>query len=205
MATALTVTHSLRQHPLPGIDEARLRSLADEGLTSLEDLVSAGATELARITGFGLDTSRALVRVAQGALASVDPNFVEFVPPHTEAASKRLARGLRGARDIEMVRSLAQSLRTRFGRRPSRPSWQKSHKRALKQLQRLIVALEDLQRDVLTDGLSRTALHHLREQLAPLEEHLSHSISARPRKREFKRAAKRAKAARRLFSGRTSE
>lgn len=194
---AISLSHALQDNPLPGIDDARLSQLADAGLTSLEDVVAAGPGELARITGFSLDTSRALVRVAQGALAAVDPTLLEFVPPLEEAASKRLARGLKAARDIEALRSHARTLRDRIGRRPSRPQWRKSHKKARRQLQRLMTRLEGLQRDVLTDGLSRTGLQHLRGELEPISEEVQLQLAARPRKRLFKRIAKRAKGYRR--------
>lgn len=194
------MAHALADNPLPGLDDARLQYLADAGVTSLEDVVAAGPSELARLTGFGLDTSRALVRVAQGALAAVDPTLVEFVPLHEEAASKRLARGLKGARDIENLRSLARGLRNHLGKRPSRATWRKSHKRARKQLVRLMDALEGLQRDVLTDGLSRGSLVHLRERLGPLEKELRRAAGLRLRKRTFKRVAKVAKQARHELS-----
>lgn len=193
------MSHALREHPLPGIDTTRLQRLADAGLVSLEDVVAAGPSELARITGFSLDTSTALVRVAQGALAAVDPSLVEFVPRHAEAASKRLARGLKGARDIEAVRSQARNMRDSIGRRPARPGWRKWHKRARKQLQRLLTRLEELQRDVLTDGLSRAALAHLRAELSPLEQELRDAAAVRMRKRVYRQIAKSAKAARRRF------
>ena len=155
--------------------------------------------ELARVTGFDLDTARALVRVAQGALAQVDADILEFVPLESEPASKRLARGLRGARDIERVRSQVRKVRAHLGRRPTKLRWRTSHKRARKQLGRLMGTLEQLQREVLSEGLSRSALAHLRGQLDPLQGEVERAIEERPRKRLFKRLRRMAKRSRQSF------
>ena len=195
------MSHALTEHPLPGLDETRLERLAIAGLRSLEDVVSAGPAELARVTGFDLDTARALVRVAQGALADVDPSIIEFVPSATEPASKRLARGLRGARDIEHVRSLVRKARGHVGRRPPRPGWKKVHKRVRKQLRKLMGTLEDLQREVLSDGLSRTGLHHLQRELAPIQAEVDSILGEAVRKRRLQRLAKAAKRVRRELEG----
>ena len=189
------MAHALTENRLPGLDEQRLARLAGAGLSSLEDVVDAGPCELARVTGFDLDTARALVRVAEGMVMEMAP-VIELASVHPEPPARRLARGLRGARDIEQVRSGVRKVRAHLGRRAARARWRKSHKKARKQLSRLMDALEALQREVLSDGLSRAALLHLQNQLRPISNQVERSLEKPLRKRLFKRLSRHAKRAR---------
>ncbi len=193
------MAHALDENHLPGIDGVRLERLVEAGVCSLEDVVAAGPADLARLSGFDLDTARALVRVAEGVLVRAHPDVIAFTPEGSEPTSKRLVRGLKGARDIEVVRSQVRKVESHVGKRPLKPEWRKPHRRARKQLGRLLTTLERLQRDVLSEGLSRAGLAHLRHQLGPLQAELEQALDERPKKGLFKRIRKVAKHSRHAF------
>ena len=191
--------HSLQQHPLPGIDAARMERLASAGLASLEDVVSAGPERLASLTGFDEKTCVALVRLAQSSLVRSTPGVIAFHAPSPEGPMERLARGLEAARGLERVLSLVRKSRSHVGRAAPKAKWEKPHRRARKQLQRLAVVLEVIQQELLSEGLSEGSHQHLVEMLSPLDASLRSVLDAPVNRRNLKRAARIAKRARKAI------
>lgn len=193
--------HALAEHPLPGLDAVRLQRLEVGGIDSLEALVDAGPERLAELTGFDLKTSEALVRVAEGALARVLPGVIEFVPRDAEAPTRRLARGLEAAREVERWLSVVRAARDHIGREPAKVRWSGEHATARRQLKKLQRCLTDLQRGILSDGLSPRGDRHLREQLQGLAS-LQQALGEAPRGRVYKAVARGAKRTRHALARR---
>ncbi len=191
--------HALHEHPLPGMDEARLSVLEQAGLSSLEDVVDAGPERLSTITGFDLKTCRALVRVAESALVRAHPDVIELLPQQTEAPARRLARGLKAARRIERAISLVRKARSHVGHAPEKKSWRRSHRRARRQLKRLLANLEVVQQAVLSDGLTEFGYDQLKHDLGPLEVAIQGALESRVRKRTYKRLSRIARHTRTLL------
>jgi hypothetical protein len=179
----------LTEHLIPGIDRQRLQRLIDAGLSSVEDLVHAGPERLAEVTGFELATCRALVRVARSAMASSGPGgaVVELAQSRNEPGSVRLARGLSAARTIEEAVSVVRKARTHAGKRPQKASWARTHRRARRQLRKLLARLQQIQRSVLSDGLSETAHDHLSGEVDALQRAVA-PILDRPIRKKVLRA-----------------
>jgi hypothetical protein len=192
--------HALADHPLPGIDAARLALLQEADIDSLEAVVDAGPEKLARLTGFDEKTCVALVRVAQSALVRNLPGVLEFVPKSAEAPMERLARGLEGARLVERVLGMVRTARSHLGKRPRKASMAKAHKKARRQLKRLGVVLAALQQDILSDGLSDKGIQHLRKQLSPLDASLRSILDQPVRAETLSRTKTVAKRARKELS-----
>ncbi len=190
------VRHALVDHPLPGIDGSRLRKLEKAGVDSLEAVVDIGPERLADLTGFDLKTSQALIRVAQSALARSLPGVIEFVPPNAEPPTARLARGLEAARELERWLGLARAARSQVGKEPPKAKWGEAHSKARRQLKKLTRTLEELQQDVLADGLSARGFRHLRTQLASLKG-LRAELDAPAGRKVYLRISKGAKKVRR--------
>lgn len=195
------MVHALADHPLPGIDARRMKRMKAAGLDSLEAVVEAGPERLAEVTGFDAKTCRALVQVAASALARHDPDVIAFEPKRDEPASERLARGLKAARRIERALSLARKARSEAGRRPERDEWVKAHRKARKQLRKLLEALQSLQQDVLSNGLSQAGYEHLKLELQQLEAGLHAALDAPADRRTFKRLARSARDTRHALRG----
>jgi hypothetical protein len=192
------VSHALVDHPLPGLDAARLARLTEGGVTSLEDVVKAGPEHLSNLTGFDLKTCRALVRVAQSAMKAPTDGVIELVPRRSEPPTARLVRGLEAARRIEDITGQVRKARSRAGKKPRKPSHAEAHRRARRQLKKLGATLGEVQRMVLSEGLSAPAREHLADQLEPLETSLTSLLDESPfKKRHLRRLARVSKRARR--------
>ncbi|MEZ4239559.1 MAG: helix-hairpin-helix domain-containing protein [Myxococcota bacterium] len=181
------MAHALTEHSLPGLDPERLQSLVNAGVSSLEDVIDVGPGRLASLTGFDTKTCRALIRVAEAALARHDPAVIPFVPATDEPGSVRLARGLKSARRIERVMSVVRKARAHAGRRRDQKRWRKTHRRARRALKSLLATLEVLQQSVLSEGLSQVGHDHLDVELRALEARLSPMLDLPMRKRTLKR------------------
>jgi sugar phosphate isomerase/epimerase len=199
------VTHLLSENPLPGIDPRRLRKLADAGLDSLESLVEAGLERVADVTGFDRKTSRALVRVAQAALSRHDRDVIEFSPAQDEPSSERLGRGLDAARRVERAVSIVRKARSHTRRHPAKPSWARAHRKARKQLRKLLDELARIQRSVLSDGLTHVSNRHLKDVLQRMEESLAIPLEQDLRKRSLRRFSKTARRTRGELAPATGE
>lgn len=193
--------HALTDHPLPGIDVRRLKRMKAAGLESLEAVVEAGPERLAEVTGFDAKTCRALVQVAASALARHDPDVIAFEPRRDEPASERLGRGLKAARRIERALSLTRKVRSDLGKKPSREDARKAHRKARKQLRKLAEAMESLQQDVLSNGLTQRAYDHLKLELQQLESSLHAATDPPPDRRGYKRLARAARDTRHALRG----
>jgi hypothetical protein len=190
-----SVRHALVDHPLPGIDASRRRKLEKAGVDCLEAVVEIGHERLAELTGFDEKTSLALLRVAQSALARTLPGVIEFVPPNSEPPTARLARGLEAARELERWLGLVRAVRSHVGKQPAKAKWAEEHHEARRQLKKLRRVLEELQQDVLADGLSSRGFRHLKAQLAPVQD--LRALTERPVKRRvYTKLAARARSAR---------
>jgi hypothetical protein len=155
--------------------------------------VEAGVERVARVTGFDVKTTTALVRVAEAALTRQENDVIVLQPGRDEPASERLGRGLKAARHVERAVSLVRKARSHARRRPRKAAWQKAHRRARKQLKRLLDTFADLQQQVLSDGLSHASYEHLKTVLGRLEDSLSVPLQQDIRKRSLKRLARTAK------------
>ena len=194
-----TVRHTLEHHPLPGLDAARLKRLAEGGVDTLETVVDAGPERLSALTGFDEKTCVALVRVAQSALVRSLPGVLEFAAPSSESPIERLSRGLEAARVVERVLSLVRKARSHVGRRPEKKRWAESHAKARKQLRKLSSKLESVQQEILSDGLSEHGLRYLRQLLSPLDASLRSLLDDDVRGSTLKRTARVACRARRAI------
>ena len=96
--------------------------------------------------------------------------------------------------------SLVRKARSHAGRKPRKDSWEKSHRRARKQLRLLLDTFATLQQQVLSDGLSQKSYEHLKQVLSRLEESLSVPLEQEIRKRSLKRFARTAKRTRHEFA-----
>jgi predicted RecB family nuclease len=194
------VVHLLSEHPLPGIDPRRQRRLAEAGLDSIEALVEAGVERVAKVTGFDRKTTSALVRVAEAALSKDSGNgVITFQPSNDEPASERLGRGLKAARHVERAVSLVRKADSHAQPEPKKESWAEAHRKAKKQLQKLLETFAGLQQQVLSDGLSHTSYEHLKTVLGRLEDSLSVPLEEPIRKRSLERFARTAKRTRKEF------
>jgi hypothetical protein len=187
------VVHLLSEHPLPGIDPRRQRRLAEAGLDSIESLVEAGIERVAKVTGFDVKTTTALVRVAEAALTREENGVIVLQPNRDEPASERLGRGLKAARHVERAVSMVRKARSHARPKPRKAAWQKVHERARSQLKRLLDTFADLQQQVLSDGLSHASYEHLKTVLSRLEDSLSVPLDQDLRKRSLQRMARTAK------------
>lgn len=194
------MAHALTEHSLPGIDPERLKQLSEAGVSSLEDVVDVGPDRLSALTGFDTKTCRALIRVAQAALARQDPAIIPFAPVVDEPGSARLARGLKAARRVERVMSVVRKARSHAKRAPEHRRPRRWHRRARRQLRKLLGALEMLQQSVLSDGLSQLGHDHLDVELRALENRLQPMIDAPIRKRTLKRLYQIARSTRRALA-----
>ena len=199
------MVHLLSEHPLPGIDPRRQRRLAEAGLDSIEALVEAGVERVARVTGFDVKTTTALVRVAEAALTRQESDVIVLQPNRDEPASERLGRGLKAARHVERAVSMVRKARSHARPKPRKTAWQKIHRRARKQLKKLLGTFADLQQQVLSDGLSHASYEHLKTVLGRLEDSLSIPLQQDLRKRTLKRMARTAKRTRLELEPRSTE
>lgn len=202
------MSHVLTHHSLPGIDPRRLKELSAAGLESLEDVVDAGPQRLAELTGFDLKTCRALITVASAALVQQDPYVIELAAVRDEPASVRLARGLQAARRVERALSVVRKARShtapRAGRRAPRTGWARAHKKARKQLRKLLDRLEMLQQSVLSEGLSQISHDHLTGELDTLEASLQVILDQPVRKPALKRVRRLARTTRHALDARNA-
>jgi Helix-hairpin-helix domain len=194
--------HGLTEHPLPGVDPEGVRRLTDAGYVSIEDLASASPHTLADRTGFDLKSCRALVRVAKAVLSRPQPpeGVIALAPPRDEPASVRLTRGLTAARNVERAVSSVRKAKAHAGKRPRKASWAAVHSKARRQLRRLLERLQELQQNVLSEGLSAASNEHLATELEGLERELAAIVEAPVRKQALKRLRRAARRVRRALA-----
>lgn len=191
--------HALADHPLPGIDAARLATLRRAGIDSLEAVVDAGPEQLETLTGFDAKTCVALVRVAQSMLVRAMPGVIAFHRPSVEAPIERLARGLEAARLVERVLGLVRKARSHLGKHPRKQKWAVAHRKARRQLKRLGAVLANVQQEILSDGLSERGIQHLRRELSPLDSSLRSLLEEPVKGAMLERTRRVAKQARQGF------
>lgn len=199
------MAHVLTDHPLPGIDPRRLKRLSAAGLDSLEAVVFAGPERLMELTGFDLKTCRALIVVAEASLSQHDPDILHFSATRDEPASVRLTRGLRAARLVEEALSMVRKARSHAGRRPIRSDWKRPHRRARKQLRKLLDRLEVLQQSVLSEGLSEVGQDYLTGELEALESALRAILDQPVRKKTLTRVRRLARTTRSALDARNTD
>lgn len=111
--------------------------------------------------------------------------------------------GLKAARRVEESLGLVRRARTHVGRRPptDAETVRKHHRRARKQLTKLLTVLEMLQRRFLERGSSNEQFDQLEDALNPLDSVLQATMASESRTRVFKRVRKAAKLARHTIDG----
>ncbi|MEQ1572423.1 MAG: hypothetical protein ABMA64_42780 [Myxococcota bacterium] len=174
--------HPLTGQTYPNLDPDHLRRLLDAGFDTVESVIDAGPTRLSRASGLDIRACRVLVRGARAVLSGeAEPSV----------------HGLAGAREVERSLSLLRKARAHVGRLPSREAWAEAHARARRQLRKLILALEGLQRSVLAEGATDAGRQHLTDTLGDLDRQLGPLLAVPVRKRTLRELRKVARAARR--------
>lgn len=187
-------THSLEPNMLPGLTEDLLQALRQEGFHSVEALARATPERLAPIVAADLAD-----QLIGAACERVMPPVViplERTPP----SSDQLTRGLDAARAIENTAGLTRKARSHSGKTPPRKlEW--THRRARRQLKKLVRALEGLQREVLTLGLTEVRAEALLVRLTEVDSLLQDFLAAPMDKRALQLVRRVAKHARKDLAG----
>ncbi len=113
-----------------------------------------------------------------------------------DTGPKARSRGLQAARRLEESLGLVRRARTHLGRRPPSEVARKHHRRARRQLAKLIDVLTALQHEVLEQGVTSRRLERVSGVLHPLDEVLKSTRVGESRTRAFKRVRRAARQAR---------
>lgn len=103
---------------------------------------------------------------------------VEPRPALPDPVRADFERAMSVVRELEVVADLAREVRRHLKRRPHR----KTRARARRQLQRLRVVLDTLQRRLLAEGLSERGQHRINRELQPVQLQLEATLVHDPTK-----------------------
>lgn len=213
------MSHPLDAHALPGIGTLRRSRLAEAGVDTLEQLLSADAHELARLSGFNTSiVSRARDAAAQvlagsgvrpspavipldddpAAEPSPDASASPEHPAPIERVGPRLQRGLDLARRIEAALEWIWRAREHAEGVPAaRP-----RRRLRRQLRKLVGACEDVQREAIARGASSGASADLDALIGRIEARLRAFVGSAPNGANARILRKRVRKARRELRAR---
>ena len=124
-----------------------------------------------------------------------NPDIIHFSATRDEPASVRLTRGLRAARLVEEALSMVPRPDPMPGGARS-GGLETPHRRARKQLRKLLDRLEVLQQSVLSEGLSQVGQDYLTGELEALESALQAILDQPVRKRTLTRVRRLARTTR---------